>query len=101
MGLAERTGGEIISVDSVQVYREMDIGSAKPSGLMQARVRHHLIDVVDPEESFTAADCQRLARGSSPPPPLPSYCAAVPACTSGRWSIRWSFLPVTRRCGRP
>lgn len=62
MGLAERMGAEIISVDSVQVYREMDIGSAKPSPRMLARVRHHLIDVVDPEDSFTAAECQRRAR---------------------------------------
>lgn len=62
MGLAERLGAEIISVDSVQVYREMDIGSAKPSPEMLARVPHHLIDVVDPEEIFTAAQCQRRAR---------------------------------------
>ncbi len=62
MGLAERVGAEIISVDSVQVYRGMDIGTAKPSAPMQARVRHHLIDVVDPDETFTAAECQRRAR---------------------------------------
>jgi tRNA dimethylallyltransferase len=62
MGLAERMGGEIISVDSVQVYREMNIGSAKPPPEMLARVRHHLIDVVDPEDTFTAAECQKMAR---------------------------------------
>lgn len=62
LGLAERLGAEIISVDSVQVYREMDIGSAKPPPQVLARVRHHLIDVVDPEDSFTAADCQQRAR---------------------------------------
>ena len=62
MGLAERTGGEIISVDSVQVYRGMDIGSAKPDPSMQARVRHHLIDVADPRETFTVARFQREAR---------------------------------------
>ena len=62
MGLAERIGAEIISVDSVQVYREMNIGSAKPSPRMLAGVRHHLIDVVDPEDSFTAAECQQRAR---------------------------------------
>ena len=62
MGLAERMGAEIISVDSVQVYREMDIGSAKPSPDMLARVRHHLIDILDPEDSFTAAQCQIMAR---------------------------------------
>lgn len=63
MGLAERAGGEIISVDSVQVYREMDIGSAKPPPHLLDRVRHHLIDVVDPEETFSAAQCQTMARG--------------------------------------
>lgn len=62
MGLAERMGAEIISVDSMQVYRGMDIGVAKPSAEMQSRVRHHLIDVVDPDESFTVADFQRRAR---------------------------------------
>ena len=62
IGLAERIGAEIVSVDSVQVYREMDIGSAKPSPSLQARVRHHMIDVVDPEEHFTAAAFQRRAR---------------------------------------
>ncbi|HSH17582.1 MAG TPA: isopentenyl transferase family protein, partial [Verrucomicrobiae bacterium] len=43
--LAEHVGGEIISVDSMQVYRGLDIGTAKPSAAEQARVRHHLIDV--------------------------------------------------------
>ena len=63
MSLAERMGAEIVSVDSVQVYRGMNIGAAKPSTLMQARVRHHMIDLVDPDESFTVADFQRRARG--------------------------------------
>lgn len=62
MGLAERMGAEIISVDSMQVYRGMDIGVAKPSKEMQARVRHHLIDLVEPHESFTVAEFQRRAR---------------------------------------
>lgn len=62
MGLAERMGAEIISVDSMQVYRGMDIGVAKPSKEMQARVRHHLIDLVEPDESFTVAEFQRRAR---------------------------------------
>ncbi len=62
ISLAERMSAEIISVDSMQVYRGMDIGVAKPSGLMQARVRHHLIDLVDPHESFTVAEFQKRAR---------------------------------------
>jgi tRNA dimethylallyltransferase len=53
--LALRIGGEIVSVDSMQVYRGLDIGTAKPSADEAARVRHHLIDVVDLTESFDAA----------------------------------------------
>jgi len=53
--LAEPLGGEIISADAMQVYRYMDIGTAKPTQQEQARVRHHLIDVADPDEPFSAA----------------------------------------------
>jgi len=53
--VAQRMGGEILSVDSMQVYRGMDVGTAKPSRDEQARVRHHLIDVVEPTEDFTVA----------------------------------------------
>ena len=59
--LAQRLGGEIISCDSMQIYRRMDIGTAKPTTEEQARVRHHLIDAVEPEESFSAADYVELA----------------------------------------
>lgn len=60
--LAERCNGEIICADSRTVYRGMDIGTAKPDHNDQARVPHHLLDVVDPDERFTAADFQHLAR---------------------------------------
>jgi tRNA dimethylallyltransferase len=59
--LAWRVGGEIVSVDSMQVYRGMDIGTAKPSTTELERVRHHLIDVVDISQSFDAAMFVRLA----------------------------------------
>jgi tRNA dimethylallyltransferase len=59
--LAERLGGEIVSVDSMQVYRGMDIGTAKPSASDRARVPHHLIDVVDVAEPFDAAHFLQLA----------------------------------------
>ena len=62
--LAEKIGGEIISVDSMQVYRGLDIGTAKPSPAERARVRHHLIDVVDLTESFDAAQFVRLANAA-------------------------------------
>jgi len=54
MQLAQRIGGEIISVDSMQVYRWMDIGTAKPSPEMLAAVPHHLIDILDPDEAYNA-----------------------------------------------
>ena len=53
--LVERFGCEIVSMDSMQVYRYMDIGTAKPSLKEQALVRHHLIDVVNPDEQYDAA----------------------------------------------
>ncbi len=60
--LAEQFGGEIVSCDSVSVYRGMDVGSAKPSLEEQAAAPHHLIDVFDPDEACTAGDYSRLAR---------------------------------------
>jgi tRNA dimethylallyltransferase len=62
--LAERSNGEIISVDSMQVYRGMDIGTAKPSASDRARVRHHLIDVVSLSEPFDAALWVRSAQAA-------------------------------------
>lgn len=59
--LAERLGAEIISVDSMQVYRGMDIGTAKPSSAQRARVAHHLIDVLDVTLPFDAAQFVSLA----------------------------------------
>jgi tRNA dimethylallyltransferase len=60
--LAERHPVEIISVDSMQLYRGMDIGTAKPGPGERARVPHHLVDVLDPEESCNVARFCRLAR---------------------------------------
>lgn len=64
LAVAERFNGEIVSCDSVAVYRGMDLGSAKPSREEQARVPHHLIDVVDPDEPFTAGEYSRKARAA-------------------------------------
>lgn len=58
---AEAFGGEIVSADSRQVYRGMDIGTAKPTAAEQARVRHHCIDLVDPGTRYDAARYQRDA----------------------------------------
>jgi tRNA dimethylallyltransferase len=59
--LAEVAGGEIVSADSQQVYRGMDIGTGKASAEERARVRHHLLDVVDPDDTMTAARFAGLA----------------------------------------
>lgn len=64
LALAERFHGEIVSCDSVAVYRGMDLGSAKPSREQQARVPHHLIDVADPNQPFTAGEYSRRARAA-------------------------------------
>ncbi len=60
--LAQKLNGEIISADSVQVYRYLDIGTAKPTTEEKSQVAHHLIDVVDPSVNFTVYDFQMLAR---------------------------------------
>jgi tRNA dimethylallyltransferase len=60
--LAQRLPLEVISVDSAQVFRDMDIGSAKPNAAERARCPHHLIDILSPEESYSAARFRADAR---------------------------------------
>ncbi|CAN5742190.1 tRNA (adenosine(37)-N6)-dimethylallyltransferase MiaA [soil metagenome] len=60
--VAERLEAEIVSVDSMQIYRGMDAGTAKPTGAMRARVLHHLLDISDPCEPVTVKRFQTLAR---------------------------------------
>jgi tRNA dimethylallyltransferase len=62
LALSERFGGEIVSCDSVAVYRDMDLGSAKPSAEEQRRLPHHLIDIANPDQPFTAGEYSRQAR---------------------------------------
>lgn len=61
LAVAERVGGEIIAADSMQVYRGLDIGTAKPSVDERRRVPHHLLDLVEPNQPFTVADYVRQA----------------------------------------
>lgn len=61
LALCQRHGGELISCDSMQVYRGMDVGTAKPTSEEQAAVRHHMIDVVAPDADFSCADYVALA----------------------------------------
>jgi tRNA dimethylallyltransferase len=62
--LGERFDGEIVSCDSVAVYRGMDLGTAKPTAEERARLPHHLIDVADPDQPFTAGEYSRQARAA-------------------------------------
>jgi tRNA dimethylallyltransferase len=61
--LADILDGEVVSLDSRQVYKYMDIGTAKPTKREMKKIAHHLIDIVYPDERFTAADYGRKARG--------------------------------------
>ena len=62
LALAERFSGEIVNCDSVAMYREFDIGTAKPTAAERARVPHHLFDVIDPTQDMTAGEYARQAR---------------------------------------
>jgi tRNA dimethylallyltransferase len=62
LALAERFKGEIVSCDSVAVYREMEIGTAKPTRAERARIPHHLIDIYSPDQHSTAGDYAQRAR---------------------------------------
>lgn len=78
---ALRCGGEIISADSMQIYRRMDIGTAKPTEREQRLVRHHLIDIKEPWESYSAADfttdCKAAIEDISSRGKLPIICGGT------------------------
>jgi tRNA dimethylallyltransferase len=59
--LAQHFGGEIVGADSMQIYRGLDIGTAKPTATEQATVTHHMVDIVEPGEDFDAAEYSRRA----------------------------------------
>ena len=61
IGLAQAIGGQIIGADSMQVYRHMNAGTAKPPHVWRQRVKHHLIDIVEPTQRFTVADWLKKA----------------------------------------
>lgn len=64
LALAEKFNGEIVSCDSVAVYRELEIGTAKPTPAERARVPHHCIDIVSPQRDYSAGDYQRDGRAA-------------------------------------
>ncbi len=65
IALAERFRGEIVNADSMQVFRYMDVGTAKPSPEQRLRVPHHLFDVVDPDEEYSAGRYAQEARAAA------------------------------------
>ena len=89
MRLAESLKGEIIGADSRQVYRHMDIGTAKPSHEARARVPHHLVDVVDPDEQFGLASYLRLARQSITNTDIKGN---IPILVGGTGQYIWALL---------
>ena len=64
MNIARKFGGVILNCDSRQIYREMDIGTAKPTENERKQVEHHLFDLINPDETFSAGDYQALAARS-------------------------------------
>ena len=62
VAVADRFGGEIVNCDSIAIYREFEIGTAKPSPEERARAPHHLLDILDPEKPMTAGEYARLGR---------------------------------------
>ena len=62
MAVAEALGGEIVNADALQVYRGFDIGTAKPGVADRERVRHHLVDILEPDERYSAGEFARRAR---------------------------------------
>ena len=62
LSLAQQFGGEIVNCDSLQLYRRLDIGTAKPSPAERASVPHHLLDILEPEEQFSAGEYARRGR---------------------------------------
>jgi tRNA dimethylallyltransferase len=63
--IARRSGAEIVNADSMQVYRGMDIGTAKPAAALRAEIPHHLIDVVEPDDPMSAGRYAELARAAT------------------------------------
>lgn len=60
--MAQAFDGEVVSCDSMQLYKYMDIGSAKPTAEEMAMAKHHLVDIIDPRDDFSAAQYQKLAK---------------------------------------
>ena len=111
---ARRAGAEIISMDSMKVYRELEIGTAKPPEERTARVRHHLIDIVDPGSDFSVADYMTLlsraledvaARGAraiiagGTPLYLKAFLDGLDVGVAADWSVRKRLIAEAEESG--
>ena len=92
---------EIVNADAYQMYKGMDIGTAKASPEEQAEVRHHLIDIIEPDDAMSVARFQEIARAKIAELQA-RECAlsswAVPVCTPVPPSTTFPFLALTQRC---
>ena len=108
VALAKRIGGEIISADSMQVYRHMDVGSAKVTKEEMDGIPHYLIDVLDPEEAFNVVVFQDMAKKAiSPLWPegrafisRPFYTTSILRKTTAIWNTGTGWRRWQRRKGR-
>ena len=100
--LAERFCGEIVSCDSMQIYRGMDVGTAKPSAAERKRIPHHMIDVRDPDEPYSAADygeeAARVANDILARRRLPIFCGGTGLYLSAALTGRHDPAIIRRIC---
>lgn len=99
--VAQLLGGEVISADSMQIYKHLTVGTAKPLVQEMQGVPHHLIDFLEPSESFSVADYVRLADSRSSRSTKEGICRCWwegPDCTSARW---WIISSFRRRTATP
>ncbi len=89
VALGRKFGGEIINADSRQVYRHMDVGTAKPTSLEQSRVPHHLLDIADPDDPFSLGAFLTLARKLIPEI---SQRGHLPILAGGTGQYVWALL---------
>ena len=99
IALAEALDGEIISCDSMQVYRGMDIGTAKATDEERARVPHHLIDILDPREPFSAAEyaalAERAAEEIAARGRVPIFCGGTGLYLDAVRTLRHGDMPAS------
>jgi len=106
LNVARRTGAQMLSVDAMQVYQDMNIGTAKPSAAEQNEIRHHLINCVPPDESFSVARFVELAEGvishaaQKDETPILGDFPSSP-CTQGEGWGGGSLFEPPRKCVKP